>query len=993
MRREAAEVDFDVASMDDPERFGPVFHRLSFAEAIARGLLADYRVAVVGVDDATYRSYAERGRFVTIDGVTVTDARSLAGTIGLAKAMRGYDLRRVVSFHNRVVGARAFAASLPDVISWMPADERPAGELWTHLISGEMTSGERDVLLGRFRSLEDGERGLLSNARCLAEGVDVPAIDGVAFLDPRRSQVDVVQAVGRAIRRSPDKTHGTIVLPVFVDTDADPQAALEASAFRPVWEVLKALRAHDELLAEQLDALRRELGRRGRGEIRLPAKIAVDLPEAVDEAFARAFRVRLVEQATSSWEASFGALEDYVVREGHTQVPKDHVEQGIPIWRWMGKQRVRRKRGDLTPERVKRLEALAGWQWEPYEEQWEEAVARLERFADREGHARVPAKHIEDGLRLGQWVNAVRTQHTRGELSSERVRRLDAVPGWAWNGRVANWDEGFRLLTCYVERERHARVPHGHVEDGFNLGNWVVMNRQFQAKRKLPEGRVERLELLPGWSWDTLDEAWEQGFAHLQRYASREQHARVPLRHREDELKLGQWVARQRQQRAKMDPERAQRLEQVPGWAWDTLEAAWDRAFTQLQTFAEREGHARVPGDHAVGDLRLGSWVDKQRTAWRNGRLSPDRVTRLEAVPGWEWDPDGAAWERFFRRLVAFAETHGHTAVPQQFVDGDVHLGRWLANQRTAFTAGRLDQDRIDRLAALPGWTWTPRETAWEERLARLRRFIEREGHANVVGSEAHEDFKLGTWVQRQRQAYRTGGLALDRVRRLEEVPGWWWEDAADPWEDSFARLSVFVERERHARVPGDHEEGGFDLGGWVSRQRQAKRAGQLADERERRLEVLPGWSWRPKADQWEEGYAVLQAFVAREHHAHVERDHVEDGFKLGAWVVEQRQAYRQARSRPERAERLAALPGWAWSRRDDWWEQGYAHLLRYAEREGHTHVPIDHRQDGFKLGRWVVNQRVRAREMPDRARRLEAIPGWTWSGKGQSRGESDPLL
>ena len=104
--KEAKEADFEVASMDDESRFGPVFHRLGFAEAIERELLTDYQVVIVGVDDATYLDWAQRGRFVTIDGTKVTDARTLAGQIGLAKAMRRYDLRRTISFHSRVSGAR-----------------------------------------------------------------------------------------------------------------------------------------------------------------------------------------------------------------------------------------------------------------------------------------------------------------------------------------------------------------------------------------------------------------------------------------------------------------------------------------------------------------------------------------------------------------------------------------------------------------------------------------------------------------------------------------------------------------------------------------------------------------------------------------------------------------------------------------------------------------------------------------------------------------------
>src|SRR4029077_6525394 len=158
-----------------------------------------YQVAVVGVDDATYRDWAERGRFVTPNGTEVTDARTLAGQIGLAKAMRGSRLQRTITFHSRVKRAQGFAYSLPKVIAWMPADQRPTGQLWSDYASGEMPAGQRTVLLQHLRQLDRGQRGLLANARCLAEGVDVPTLDGVAFIDPRRSEGDIVQAVGRAI--------------------------------------------------------------------------------------------------------------------------------------------------------------------------------------------------------------------------------------------------------------------------------------------------------------------------------------------------------------------------------------------------------------------------------------------------------------------------------------------------------------------------------------------------------------------------------------------------------------------------------------------------------------------------------------------------------------------------------------------------------------------------------------------------------------------------
>jgi hypothetical protein len=152
-----------------------------------------------------------------------------------------------------------------------------------------------------------------------------------------------------------------------------------------------------------------------------------------------------------------------------------------------------------------------------------------------------------------------------------------------------------------------------------------------------------------------------------------------------------------------------------------------------------------------------------------------------------------------------------------------------------------------------------------------------------------------------------------------------------------------------------------------------------LASERVRYLESLEGWSWQPKHDAWEDGYQALLSYVERKGHAVVPKDHVEGDFRLGAWVGEQRTAYKDGRIRPERAERLQDLPSWCWSRRDAWWEEGYAHLRTFYEREGRTTMPHDCVENGFKLGRWVANQRSRSKNHPERTKRLEEFSDWYW--------------
>src|SRR6476659_8312100 len=193
----------------------------------------------------------------------------------------------------------------------------------------------------------------------------MPALDGVAFIDPRSSEIDIIQSVGRAIRLSENKRMGTIVIPVFIEQTDNAETALEASEFKPIWDVLEALKSHDDRLSDELDQLRIELGAKrkrsvGTGDL---TKIVFDLPTSVNEEFARSVRAYLVAQTTESWMFWYGLLEAFFKEHGHCRVPNSHkTDDGYRLGSWVGNQRV--QMDAMDPDRRQRLEALPGWSWD-----------------------------------------------------------------------------------------------------------------------------------------------------------------------------------------------------------------------------------------------------------------------------------------------------------------------------------------------------------------------------------------------------------------------------------------------------------------------------------------------------------------------------------------------------------------------------------------------------------------------------------------------------
>jgi Helicase associated domain len=198
----------------------------------------------------------------------------------------------------------------------------------------------------------------------------------------------------------------------------------------------------------------------------------------------------------------------------------------------------------------------------------------------------------------------------------------------------------------------------------------------------------------------------------------------------------------------------------------------------------------------------------------------------------------------------------------------------------------------------------SPHEIAWEKGFAALKHFKAREGHCRVPRGHQEGSFKLGTWVVNQRN--RRDALSVERRRGLDAIRFVWALDR-NPWEDGFAALKTFKVREGHCLVPNEHKEGMFNLGRWVTRQRINKDT--LPVERRRRLESLR-FVWDPFEFAWEKGFASLKQFKTREKHCRVPRVYKEGGFKLGTWVVNQRN--RRGALSVERRRKLDSI-GFVW--------------------------------------------------------------------------------
>ena len=866
----------EITSMDDEHVYGPVLHKLSFGEAIKQDLLSDYRVLIVGVTDPQVQDLIDRRELISVNDSVNTDARTLAAHIGLAKATKDYNLKRTISFHSRIKSADQFARDHLKILDWLPDTHKPSGNTWTGTISGAMNTGDRRRLIKQLSLDGEDRHALLTNARCLTEGVDVPSLDGVAFIDPRSSQVDIIQAVGRAIRKSANKEIGTIVLPVLIPTDSDAEEALEDTAFKPIWAILNALKSHDDDFAVELNNLRTELGRTGEPG-NLPNRLVEDLPVDIDSLlpdFSQKLSVAILEHCTTSWFSMFEALQVFSRREGHANVPAKHFEivrdNRLSLGAWVTKQRMQFRKMLLTQNDIELLNSVTSWTWDPLNDKFETGYSCLVEYMQKNGTAHVPTAEVvqtADGqpFTLGSWCSVRRQEYLRGVLPKEKQERLQSLEGWVWDPKDSEWMSFYSPVLDYAQ-EFGSAPKRGFVDDsGKKLGNWCDSTRAYYRSQRLREDRIALMEAIPNWSWNPHDESWE--------------------------------------------------------------------SMKDLLIDYLRSNDPNIEAKQLYQGKQLGGWVSKQRLIYKEGKLTESRRLMLEGIQGWRWErpqelssgirSDKTLLENsstigpdWFDLLNDFIATEGHSYVPANYeIEGKL-LGRWARKTRSRYRNKTLPVGIVEKLESIPEWRWEIFEARWEDRLEELRQFAEQNGNLSLSREDTEQN-QLASWVVTQRVRYHQEKLTKTQIQLLETIPGWSWAPLQQTWETSFQYLLIYVSREGHVNVPQDHFEDSFPLGRWVNKRRSAMKRGAMTDSEKARLEKIPGWLWSPTSARKEEGFKLLQKFIDREGHARIPAKHTEDNFALGQWVTSRRQTYKRGKMLPDEQHRLEAIKGWTWTVRE----------------------------------------------------------------------------
>ena len=538
---------------------GHIASEMSLGEAIVRGILPapKYVLSIFKYKDdlAKYELRARHAKNRATRDAAEEILEKLRRALDLAEGLEDIFDRHMADRTGKYLVFCANAEHMRDMIArvsdWFyKVDEHP------HVYSAYSEDPETDRAFQDFKADTSDHLKLLFCIDMLNEGIHVPDVSGVILLRPTVSPIVYKQQIGRAL--SAGHSSSPIVFDVVLNIEnlysiSSIQEEIEAAV-----TYYRSLGLSDQIIADSFEVI---------DEVH-------DCLELFD---------RLNGTLTASWDIMFEVAKAYQAEFGDLEVPVRYVTpEGYSLGQWVDTQRKIRKgtvKGTLTPDQIRKLDAL-GMRWESATDlSWERYYAAAKQYHDEHGDLRVPWRYVtEDGIQLANWISNMRMNRRNGirnaYLTDERIKALDDL-GMCWEVLDYLFERNYAAAVEYHRTHGNLDVPAAYVDpDGVKLGAWLRRLCRIRAGKsqrgRLTEEQIARLDAL-GMIWGNRNDLqWEKGYAHAAEYVR--QHRRLPGSPSfvcADGYKLGGWVADQREKyrAGKMKPERKHRLD-IIGMPW-----------------------------------------------------------------------------------------------------------------------------------------------------------------------------------------------------------------------------------------------------------------------------------------------------------------------------------------------------------------------------------------------------------------------------------------
>ena len=612
-------------SMEDEKIYGKLIDEITFKTAIEElKLLNDYEVVTQIVKDQNIKDLLKKNPFV-IDKKKLpkeVELKLISGAVTLKKTFKEKNIKNVVSFHGRVNRAKAFKDGINNI--------HPEIQLNAYHVHGKQSGSIRKDILSDFAN---NPPSIITNAQCLSEGVDVPSIDAVIFVDPKQSKVDITQAIGRALRKgSKSKGKSYIIVPVIIDKkDSD---SIE-EAYQQILMVLRSMSEHDGRVVEYFKLI---------AEGKKPKYKLIDVnSEYLPKEFSLDDFIKNL--STKAW-SRFSKLG----RRPFDQARLWARDLGINSSGWRTFLKSGKKPVDIPSDpRSAYPKEWLGWPdflGNPSViEDTDRVIKEIKIFAKGKINPFPPDRYIlPDGFELGARVRGILLSKKRGVIPKWRKELIEKElidKGlFDWNGRDEfMWLKFFNAYKKYLD-EGNPKIPKKNtIIDSLNIDTWV-QNQKLKYKKKigekitrevgdLTEDQFIKLKSINFEFEDTYDKNWEINFKKSKNIIKKNK-GKIP----EEMQSVKRWISSQRTffKNNKLEQDKIKKLEEIPYWSWDPFKDIFEKNINKLEEYVNLTNDTNPSQDQLHKGWKLGGFLTKIRSKYRKGSLEKKYIERLKKL-------------------------------------------------------------------------------------------------------------------------------------------------------------------------------------------------------------------------------------------------------------------------------------------------------------------------------------------------------------------------
>lgn len=986
--------------MSNPKVYGNEAYRMTFGAAIEKEILVKYKIIAVGVSDTDLKKYIEQNIQLT----KTENIKDYAHNYALNIVMEKYKANHALTFHSRIKLAENFAKR----------HNRLVQDVFSTSISGTQTTSQREIILKAF---EKADKAVVSNAKCLTEGVDVPVIDIVYYSDPKNSKIDIVQSAGRALRKAKhrNKEMGFIVVPIFHKDRETVEDAIEKSDYKNLITVIRSLCDQDERLVSEINELawnKEQNKRNATFELTFSDEQTDSVLqfEQIKEKLKNSLFNQVIETLKDSWEIHYKEVEEYYNTNGNSNIPARHKAiDGFGIGTWCVAQRVSFNKGLLSDSEIKKLQKL-NFDFDPYKTLFEIDFQELLKFKEAHGHVDVPTM----GNYLGRRVNKYRTYYKRGTLNQEKIDRLNSIGFQFILKEIISWDDKFIELKEYYKTHKTNRI---NSAISSSLYFWESKQRIGNKKNKLNNEQVEKLNSI-NFEWEiktfrNRKDKWEDRYEIFKIYWINNYSLPIPKSHSEYEYlndfikDIGYDFRKNR-----LNDIRINKLKEIdfnfnllnPS---ETKEVQWDIFYEKLKEIKAIKGNLNIA--QTDENKEFNAWVRNQRRIKRNGKLTEEKISLLNEI-NFSWS-NKVIKEKIIKEkilvydekwLKKYEELKNHIELNNSFVIPNTNnlksLHNWIITQRIWKNKNKLTDHRIALLNDIK-FPWNGligrkriREITnnkinhidkWDEMFQNLVNYHSR--NKTFFLPEDEEFGVLKRWCLTQRTKYNKNILLQERIKKLDDLGFPWKEKRGrkklkketikktyfnDQWEIMYNKLYEFYTINRHFRIPLTSENKKLIL--WLKTQRNNYKNQQLSSDRILKLNTI-NFPWvsngkefinpvnqRDDSD-WLKMFDQLFSFIIKHNHTVIPRGDAETK-SLALWLMKQRKSYRDGKLSNEQIEKFKRINvDLTYNKKQSFeniWIGHYENLVKFKEMNGHCN-PSSTKPNEKSLGTWVLFQRM----------------------------------